>query len=96
MPAVPKYKPYRNKKILEFAKGKPCQNCGKQDGTVVAAHSNLMSDGKGTGKKSDDCFTAYLCAECHGLYDRGMMTQISFDQAMKKTWKLLLENGVLK
>lgn len=99
-----KYVPYRNKKILQSAKGQACQHCGKNDGTTVAAHSNLGMHGKGVGKKSDDCFVAYLCAWCHDCYDRKMedlvrhkiVSQYDFEKAMHKTWRLLLINGVLK
>jgi hypothetical protein len=103
-----KYVPYRNKKILQFAKGQSCQHCGTENGTTVAAHSNLGSDGKGIGKKADDCFVAFLCDTCHDNYDRKRVCdgmgitkyylcgQEDFDRAMKKTWRLLLINGVLK
>jgi hypothetical protein len=93
-----KYVPYRNKKILQFANGQPCQNCGKNNGTSVMAHSNAMRHGKGVGKKSDDCFVAILCDGCHSDYDqkRNEFTQGHFDDAMCKTIRLLLINGVLK
>ena len=38
---------YRNKKLLEVVREAPCMHCGAQDGTVVAAHSNQLKDGKG-------------------------------------------------
>lgn len=60
---------YRNKKILELAKEAPCQCCGNNDGTVVAAHSNQLRDGKGTGIKAQDYRVAYLCHRCHGYVD---------------------------
>jgi hypothetical protein len=93
-----KYVPYRNKKILQFAKGQPCQICCKNDGTTVMAHSNAMRHGKGVGKKSDDCFVAILCDFCHFSYDqkKNGITQEHFDIAMSKTWRLLLVYGVLK
>jgi hypothetical protein len=81
---------YRNKKILQFAKGQPCQHCGTSDGTIVAAHSNLMRDGKGIGIKSDDCYVSYLCYHCHASYDHHELTQEDFDRAMKRTMKLWL------
>jgi hypothetical protein len=109
---VQKYKPYRNKRILEAAKGEACTWCGIEDGTVVAAHSNSGSDGKGVGKKSDDCFVAFLCAEHHKQYDlklwrivydlesdarrEYLFGQSLFELCMKRTWKRLLEKGVLK
>ena len=92
-----KYIPYRNKKILAFAEGQTCQHCGTCDGTVVMAHSNLIADGKGVGKKADDCFVALLCQKCHEQYDQKHgLDQVDFDQAMKRTWKLLLTKSILK
>ena len=38
---------YRNQKLLEAVRAAPCMNCGVEDGTVCAAHSNQMRDGKG-------------------------------------------------
>jgi len=99
-----KRKAYRNKKILEFAKGQPCtMNLygHKHDPeTVVAAHSNMMADGKGVGMKADDCFVAFLCADCHYWYDFGRASRetkdAEFHRAMKRTWRVLLDNGILK
>jgi hypothetical protein len=61
---------YRNKRILEIARNFPCQHCGKQDGTVVAAHSNQLRDGKGKGIKSSDAAIAALCYNCHMIVDQ--------------------------
>jgi hypothetical protein len=91
-----KYVPYRNRKILNAAKDSFCMNCGAHDGTVVAAHSNAIVHGKGMGKKSDDCFVAFLCASCHTRYDTGKMEDWMFYGAMWKTWRHLLTTGVLK
>jgi len=97
MPSVPKYIPYRNKKILEAARGEACTNCEIQDGTVVFAHSNLQSDGKGVGKKADDCFGAFLCIYCHTIHHHSPgLGYFEFHEAMKRTWKRLLERGVLE
>jgi len=45
--------------------------CGNDDGTVVAAHSNLLEHGKGRGLKADDCMSAWLCYRCHTELDQG-------------------------
>jgi hypothetical protein len=82
---------YRNKKILQLAKGQDCQHCGRNDGTTVAAHSNLGRDGKGVGLKSWDNFAAYLCYECHTAYDTHRMSQAEFDQAMIRTMKIWIK-----
>lgn len=62
---------YRNKKLLEVVRQSPCQHCGRQDGTVVAAHSNLLRDGKGRGIKASDYRIAALCFTCHADLDQG-------------------------
>jgi hypothetical protein len=62
---------YRNKKLLELARNLPCQHCGKEDGTVVAAHSNQLRDGKGRGLKALDYRIASLCFTCHTELDQG-------------------------
>jgi len=65
-------KPYRNPKILRYAQDYPCIRCGRDDGTVVAAHySGLFSNllGKGMGQKPHDHCVAHLCRDCHIDYD---------------------------
>ena len=62
---------YRNKKLLEIVRQSPCQHCGAQDGTVVAAHSNALRDGKGRGIKASDYRIAALCFRCHYEIDQG-------------------------
>jgi hypothetical protein len=47
-------------------------SCGKyNDGSVVAAHSNQLRDGKGKGIKASDFRLAYLCHSCHYAIDQG-------------------------
>ena len=62
---------YRNKKLLEIIRESPCQICGIQNGTVVAAHSNQLRDGKGRGIKAPDYRIAALCYTCHSEIDQG-------------------------
>jgi len=62
---------FRSKKLLALAEGMPCVMCGNQDGTVVAAHSNLLEHGKGRGLKAHDGMAAWLCYRCHTEYDQG-------------------------
>ena len=45
--------------------------CDSQDGTIVAAHSNLYDHGKGKGLKAHDGMMAWLCHRCHSEYDQG-------------------------
>jgi len=61
---------YRNPKLLKLAKDAPCMNCGIMDGTIVAAHSNQLRDGKGTGIKSHDFRCSFLCSMCHARIDK--------------------------
>jgi len=62
---------YRNRKLLDLLRESPCQHCGRADGTVVAAHSNQLRDGKGRGLKASDFRTAALCFTCHSDLDQG-------------------------
>jgi len=62
---------YRNSKLTEAVRQLPCQQCGIQDGTVVAAHSNQLRDGKGKGIKAHDFRIAALCYRCHADLDQG-------------------------
>jgi len=62
---------YRNQKLLEVVRLSPCQHCNIIDGTVVAAHSNQMRDGKGRSLKAHDYRIAALCFTCHAELDQG-------------------------
>lgn len=62
---------YRNKRLLEAVREAPCMHCGAQNGTVVAAHSNQLRDGKGRGLKAHDYRIAALCFTCHSELDQG-------------------------
>lgn len=63
---------FRSRKLLDLAEGQACVMCGSEDGTVVAAHSNLLEHGKGKGIKAHDGMHAWLCHRCHSQYDQGM------------------------
>jgi hypothetical protein len=91
---------YRNKKLLAAVRDCPCQLCGAQDGTVVAAHSNQMRDGKGRGLKAHDYRIAALCFKCHHEIDQGakMSRQERLDaweEAHRKTIGWLFEAGLI-
>lgn len=62
---------YRSDKLLKSVRDCPCQSCGAMDGTIVAAHSNQMRDGKGRGLKANDYRIAALCYKCHTELDQG-------------------------
>lgn len=91
---------YRNKQLLEIVRKSPCQNCGSQNGTVVAAHSNQSRDGKGMGIKAHDYRIAALCHACHSELDQG--TRLSkqerielWEDAHRATVGWLFENDHL-
>ena len=91
---------YRNKKLLEAVRESPCQLCGAQDGTVVAAHSNQLRDGKGRSIKAHDYRIAALCYTCHADIDQGKMSredkQDLWEMAHRKTIGWLFENNHLE
>jgi hypothetical protein len=91
---------YRNEKLLKILRQSPCQHCGCQDGTVVAAHSNQLRDGKGRGIKASDAAIAALCYTCHMSIDQGanLSKQERIDiweEAHRKTMRWLIENEYL-
>lgn len=66
---------YRNAKLLIAVRQLPCQWCGADDGTVCAAHSNQLKDGKGRGLKAHDYRIAALCHTCHSSLDQGRLNR---------------------
>lgn len=62
---------FRSRKLLDLARDQSCVMCGSDDGTVVAAHSNLQEHGKGMGHKAHDAMHAWLCHSCHAELDQG-------------------------
>ena len=91
---------YRNKKLLELCRELPCQVCGRQDGTVCAAHSNQQRDGKGTGIKASDAMVASMCNLCHSKLDNGKdLTKEEriemWELAHRLTIKHMIENEML-
>jgi len=92
---------YRNQKLLEAVRSSPCQHCGVNDGTVVAAHSNQLIDGKGRGLKAHDYRIAALCYRCHAELDQGSKMSKQervnmFNEAHRATIGWLFENGRLE
>lgn len=69
--AFPKFQYIRSPALLKACRLIPCQNCGRDDGTVVAAHSNQAKHGKGRSIKASDVFVASLCSACHAAVDQG-------------------------
>lgn len=74
--------------------------CGAQDGTVVAAHSNQLRDGKGRGIKAHDYRIAALCFRCHAEIDQGASMskderREAWEEAHRKTVGWLFESGTV-
>lgn len=72
--AAPKTEPWRNRAVLDGARGQSCELqvpgiC--QVGNTVACHSNLLIHGKAKARKSDDCYVADGCPACHRWLDEG-------------------------
>jgi len=91
---------YRNRPLLNACRELPCQHCGISDGTVVAAHSNQLRDGKGRGLKAHDYRVASLCYKCHMELDQGKnlskqeRTEL-WEEAHRKTIGQLFERGLI-
>jgi len=88
---------YRNRKLLDVLRQSPCQECGRADGTIVAAHSNQLRDGKGRGIKAHDYRVAALCYSCHMEIDQGKSLSKAerieiWEEAHRKTISWLFEN----
>ena len=91
---------YRDARLLRAVREAPCMMCGAQDGTVVAAHSNQLRDGKGRSIKAHDYRIAALCFRCHGEIDQGAgMTKEerleAWEDAHRKTIGWLFDRGIV-
>ena len=92
---------YRNDKLLRAVRDAHCMNCGGQDGTVVAAHSNQLRDGKGRSIKAHDYRIAALCYRCHMELDQGSKLSKEeritlWEDAHRATIGWLFDNDILK
>ena len=100
----------RIKKIRDSARGQECTIqspwCNHLPETVVFAHYGTPGE-KGIGLKPDDTSGAYACSSCHDALDgrthwrtkdtRYIETKdFYWFRGMRRTWKLLVENGVLR
>ena len=91
---------YRDRKLLDVIRESPCQACGREDGTIVAAHSNQLRDGKGRGIKAHDYRIAALCHTCHSEIDQGAKLSKAerieaWEEAHRKTIGWLFESGLI-
>ncbi len=96
----PKRAYVRSTKITDACRAIPCQHCGRDDGTVCAAHSNWSVHGKGGRIKADDSRVAALCSTCHvPVLDQGSHLSKAERQAMwwaahVKTIHLLIKRAL--
>lgn len=92
---------YRNRKLLEAARDRPCVLCSSV-GTTVAAHSNALEHGRGIGHKAPDYMVAYLCVLCHDIVDGrsgGLSKEAKRDmwlRAWTKTVAIWFNEGIVK
>lgn len=54
----------RDRRYLDSFAGRPCEACGRNDGTTIPAHVRAGHEG-GTGLKPDDSLVVALCFTCH-------------------------------
>lgn len=95
----PKHQYVRSKKLMEAYREIECQNCGRDDGSVCGAHSNMSQHGKGRGIKSSDLYAASLCHVCHSALDQGshlsrMDRETLWSNAHRKTVREMLKRGL--
>jgi len=70
---IPKFNYIRSPALLKACRQIACTHCGRDDGTVCAAHSNQSKHGKGRSIKASDVFVASLCRACHSELDQGSL-----------------------
>lgn len=93
----------RSKAILRHAKGQNCTlrlpGCQNDRDTVVFAHINSGSAGKGMGMKAHDLLGCFACGHCHTLLDSQQgRSALSADvlRALCETLVTLWLDGLLK
>ena len=101
----------KSAKILKAARGEQCTlqivgACSGDTSTTVAAH--LPDESHGMGRKSDDISICFACHNCHSVIDgrtawpingqesEGKLGEWYFRRAMTRTWRRLIETGVIK
>lgn len=92
--------PYiRSPALLKACREIACTNCGRDDGTVCAAHSNQAKHGKGRSIKASDIYVASLCCICHSALDQGSRMSRAdrermWDACHAQTVKQLVRGGM--
>ena len=63
----------------------------------MAAHSNYSEHGKSTGRKADDIFIAYACAQCHAYIDSHKPNAKEYwSRGFARTLLLLIDQDLIK
>lgn len=97
-----------SKPLRQAAKGERCTLeimgvCNGRAETTVLAH--LPDESHGISRKSDDLSAVFSCANCHNVIDgdsRGWpgqeypLREWYFRRAQTRTWRRLVEMGVIK
>lgn len=94
----------RSRKLTNAAKDEDCTLntpwCSYDPATVVACHSDWLEDGKGRGIKAHDIYIAFGCGTCHNWLGMSHAPKDEkrdvFHRGMKKTWKRLIDRGLIK
>jgi hypothetical protein len=89
---IPKFDYVRSPALLKACREIPCQHCGNNDGTVVAAHSNQAKHGKGRSIKASDQYVAALCYACHAEVDQSpWRTRAERERMWHDAWRKTVE-----
>jgi len=97
--SLQKFEYIRSPALLKACRLIPCTNCGRDDGTVCAAHSNQAKHGKGRSIKASDIYVASLCSACHSALDQGSRMsradrECMWDYCHTQTVKELVRGGM--
>lgn len=104
---IPKDIAYRNKKLLNAARGESCTICAPwcnhDCDTTVFCHFNEAFAGKGVSRKAHDYAGVFGCSACHDRMDRRIQPDEDYRndeyfyllRAYVRTIGRLIEKGIL-
>ena len=89
---------FRSPKLLKSAQGQRCLYCDRYSDTVVSCHSNRAAQGKWLSIKAHDFYVAWLCGDCHNLYDgrTGRLTREEQDELWTRAYLRTVEQWFLQ
>lgn len=96
--------PIRSRKLLDSAKGQPCDLnfavCNHDPETTVSAH--IHDESFGGGRKADDTSTIHSCANCHMFLDHGWAGKIEWSvvqfhiiRGLQRTLRNRIDRGIV-